>query len=1073
MTPAAALNDRNPQAGVAAELKKSLATAHAGDAAEDAFQKGRLAEALQYFELVQHYEQTNAQWTGKFAEYGSLSDNRPLHRIIEITQRLIGEPSGAEVLEANLEQMGPIADRAKFPALVVLTRFYLRMRNADKTIRFATEALPSLHLAENDKPNFFDVDVACELAFGYFLKKDIETARQRMQPCLRSAVKLGEAQRLIMAHQFNVWVLEAAGRRDEAQESSRFLLQQRPSDPWMYAQMANLDSQEGRYTGAAEAWRQAILLLEAGQDFKGIAQAHLSLAETLTSANPADSAEIRIHLEAALVLYEKLDDAEDQARTCALLGAWFTGRGEQAAARRHFETALDLSRRAKAPGLEALIFAQTGMAWRNEGSHEKALENFRKSAEIYHRIDDQAQEAFQIYNQSWELDSLRRPQSAFETSLRARALADLCGASLPRYWVRRQLAGFYEARGDFKNALDALVEARDIGIAAGEPLNTASASLRLASVLATVGNGEQALDAINLALPVFRKFKDTANEISALNSLMLIYGARESEFKDFDKALRYYQAARELTQKNDPGRMASLDLDAVEIYWQQKRFQEASALARQALDHYQRAKNETGQANALLSLAEIRRMQNDLASADAALLRAEPLIKRVDDFYFTGRFHYIMAGLRKKQGRLKEAAQEYERVISLLEQVKSGSDSGLRRKTSDTYGYIYDELADTWRLIGDQEQSQPEKLAAAAHAFRYAELNKSRVFTASWGRTFVDALNRRLPAKLQERERELLGRHSLLQSELAETMSGQGLRKPKPVQNDLQRTSGDLAALQKELREVSPAYAEARYPQPVSLSGLPLYDGETMVEFKMADDSLLVWIVAGSPASPRLAAFYRVDRPRAWFEERILGIRSAFNRGAPDQFDPEVSEQLFNAIFPASVAPKISAAQSLILIPDDILFLLPFELLSPQASQSEFVLLKTPTTYFPSAAALRLARSLAPAKREWPAQFFSLADPITTADDERYTAATVIPEVEAIATKSVGVILQCDPSATHPAPPAPETPSAVRGTLPIAKLKSRGYFFERLPETATEARNIAALFPATADPTQVIVRTVM
>jgi uncharacterized protein YozE (UPF0346 family) len=121
MTPAGALNDPNARARIAIEVKKSLEAAHAGDAAEDAFQKGRMAEALRWFELIQHYEQTNAQWMGKIAEYGNLSENRPLHRIIEITQRLIGETSGAEELEANLEQMGPIADRA---AGIAVKRFF-------------------------------------------------------------------------------------------------------------------------------------------------------------------------------------------------------------------------------------------------------------------------------------------------------------------------------------------------------------------------------------------------------------------------------------------------------------------------------------------------------------------------------------------------------------------------------------------------------------------------------------------------------------------------------------------------------------------------------------------------------------------------------------------------------------------------------------------------------------------------------------------------------------------------------------------------------------------------------------
>ena len=41
---------------------------------------------------------------------------------------------------------------------------------------------------------------------------------------------------------------------------------------------------------------------------------------------------------------------------------------------------------------------------------------------------------------------------------------------------------------------------------------------------------------------------------------------------------------------------------------------------------------------------------------------------------------------------------------------------------------------------------------------------------------------------------------------------------------------------------------------------------------------------------------------------------------------------------------------------DDVLFLLPFEILSPAAAQSNFALLKTPITYAPSAAALRITR---------------------------------------------------------------------------------------------------------------------
>ena len=277
-------------------------------------------------------------------------------------------------------------------------------------------------------------------------------------------------------------------------------------------------------------------------------------------------------------------------------------------------------------------------------------------------------------------------------------------------------------------------------------------------------------------------------------------------------------------------------------------------------------------------------------------------------------------------------------------------------------------------------------------------------------------------------------------------MSGQRHRTEKEIREDLGSATNQQSALAKELRQVNPAYAEARYPQVVDISSLPLHPDETFVEFKMLEDSLLAWIVSGSKDGPRLVAFYKVDHPRQWFEERILEIRGAFNRGQPTEFDPQLSEQLFNGLFPTPFAQYVTSAKSIIFVPDDILFLLPFEALSPNASKSQYVLLKIPTSYFPSAAALRLSRAIVRTKREWTAQFFGMADPVTSKDDERYASASVLSKVEALTPES---------TEKENAPP-------VRAQLSVDNLKTRGYIFGRLPNTATEVRNIAALFPSDA-----------
>src|SRR6202011_3780928 len=101
---------------------------------------------------------------------------------------------------------------------------------------------------------------------------------------------------------------------------------------------------------------------------------------------------------------------------------------------------------------------------------------------------------------------------------------------------------------------------------------------------------------------------------------------------------------------------------------------------------------------------------------------------------------------------------------------------------------------------------------------------------------------------------------------------------------------------------------------------------------------------------------------------------------------------------------------------------------------NEFVLIDTPTSYFPSAAGLRLTRSLRSPDSKCQSNFFGIADPITSAEDGRYSAAAD-PAVAKAGTSGNG------PVAANVAYDRHETNRDVRFT-------TRGYYFDRLPETA-------------------------
>ena len=1040
MTPAEAVHKVEEMAQLDREIERDLETTHTKEKATSFYESGDLATALSYFELAQHFEETDARWKGKLDDYNKTADNQFLKKMLEIPLKLIQQPDGPAALETNLQKMGSIAERVRLAVLYLLTDHYTWQKRPEKVVEFASSALPYLHTLDKDPPQNFEVQIACELAYALFLQNDIPRAVDRIAPCLGSAKKLGDARLLDMAHQINVFVLRAAGRESEAAESNGYLMQHTPDDPRHYVELAQIRMQERKHAEAANAWKKALELFEARKDQKQIAYVHLSLADASRLATPGTDEE-RMHLEAALSIYRKIDDLEALARVSVVLGTYFANKKDSKPAQKYFDTALQLSRQLKNQRDEAYTFSAMGDAYRTAQKPVLALDCYRKAAEIYHQLNDTGAEAFQLRGQSQVLDDLHKPEEAIAAALKAKAAADSSGSWPARYWVRNHLSILYSQRVDYEHALEADREAQSIASAAAQPLHAGWAGLSLAIDLTTVGDWQEALDLLNSLLPVFRQFNDIANQARVYSLLADVYSERESNLKDFDKALEYYRSAVELAEKADASRKPELLLTLEEILWQQKRYKEATASLNEALAYYSQKKNVSGQANALLSLAEVQRSEGNIQVAAATLARAEPLVKQIDDLYMTGRLFYSQANQNNKEGHFREAIALYERVIAMLEQFKSAADAAVRRKSSESYGYIYDELSEAWYSLGLQDSQ--EKLRAADKALQYAELNKSRVFTTSWGLTFVDGLKRQLPAPLQDRERSLAIRQSTLQAELEQSLSGQGTRPAKQVQDEIKRAADEQAALEKELLAANPAYAEARYPRPVSLSDLPLQRGELFVEFKMLQNSLLVWMIEGTEHGPTLAAFYKVERPREWFMENIAALRRPFNRGDPDQFDPKLSEELFHALFPSPYAQKLLTAESIIFAPDDALFLLPLEILSPAATQSNFVLLRTPVTYVPSAAALRLSRAMNPVKHEWAAQFFGIADPITTEDDERYTAATVAAEIES----------------DKPSPEGGDSP-AVRGPVLRGGLKGRDYIFERLPDTGKEVNSIAGLFTA-------------
>jgi len=453
--------------------------------------------------------------------------------------------------------------------------------------------------------------------------------------------------------------------------------------------------------------------------------------------------------------------------------------------------------------------------------------------------------------------------------------------------------------------------------------------------------------------------------------LTAAYSDRTSYLKDFDKAQECYRKAMEL------GYGKTLELDLMEIYLQTGKYAEAATIAKDQIQSCLKTKDTNCRAHALISLSEAERLRGNYKASRASLNEAGTLVTKSPDLYLRGRLEYQESRLLTSEGNLKAAVSSYKQVLSLVETIKEKLDSQEQKSLAENYGFIYDELVAV--LYSMSKKTSDPQSQLASESLRYAETNKARQFAASWGRVFVSQMRQALPPATQEREQFLTSRRDGLLAQLeGPTDSGEILRgdKKEKVIANLSSVQGEIKQFVGSLRKTSPQYAAIAYPEEIQVSTIPLKKNETLVEFKMTENSTFAWVLQSKDGARNdLVRFYKIPKRRDWFLDRLSALRKGLNSGPLGVVDWKVSEELFAELFPDDVARIITESKELIFVPDDVLFILPFELLSPVASKGEFVFLKKATTYYPSAASLRLARTAAH-QSVWQEAFLGIADPI-------------------------------------------------------------------------------------------------
>ncbi|MFZ2088687.1 MAG: CHAT domain-containing protein, partial [Desulfobaccales bacterium] len=261
-------------------------------------------------------------------------------------------------------------------------------------------------------------------------------------------------------------------------------------------------------------------------------------------------------------------------------------------------------------------------------------------------------------------------------------------------------------------------------------------------------------------------------------------------------------------------------------------------------------------------------------------------------------------------------------------------------------------------------------------------------------------------------------------------------------------------ALVKELRQKFPVYAALHYPEPLPARELPLKPQEVLLEYALGDKASYVLVVRQGGVKKII----RLPLGRKALEGKVKSFMAPLLDMELSAFSIAQGKELGDLLLKEALV-EVQEGERLIIIPDGLLGLLPFEALLIKegngVQDSVYVGDRYTLTYYQSATVLALKRRLqAPrAKRS----LFALGNPVFSQKDPRYVASKQGKEKPKLLAQA-GSQYAFRALATH----------QDWGKTRQGDDGGKELTCPPLPETETEVKDIAQIFQVKPEPPDVL-----
>jgi len=652
----------------------------------------------------------------------------------------------------------------------------------------------------------------------------------------------------------------------------------------------------------------------------------------------------------------------------------------------------------------------------------EALEYCEKSLAQWQQLDEPLQEAITLTQIGLTWVTLKKPDRAIESYRNAWSLlqSSRWKHSHQSVALNNWLGLAYQENLDLSSAVDAFKFALEIAEKVGDSRGAAVALTNIALASTLQGQAQEAFEYYERALSIWRDLDDEENIIQALINT----GYHYIVLGQIEEARDYLAQAEKLAGEEGLVRQRAKAL----VFLGRTHYLRDELT--QALDFYSRAlmvNASIDDPSALIGVLDhqgtaylkLGRITESIACFEQALEIAEKLNKKIDaahtqtnlsraharlgDFekslhYFeqalatfeiSGQRHgeasalYVGAEVERLRGDLEQARLYMERVIEIVESNRVTAVNQDWRVSYLEYRQRYYEFYID--LLIELASQTPESNYVKM-AFEAAERTQAR--------SLLDLLNEAgagiregVPPALLQREHELRDR---LNDKALEYYHAQRDGADSELLAELDRQLADLTReeeyLEVEIRKASPAFAALDTSETVGVHQIQhdlLDENSLLLVYKLGSERSFLWAVnTTSIKSYELPGRGSIENAAKQLHENLRNSSASGPR-----MQARLAATALSDVVLKPVAEHLH--RRLVIIADGALHYIPFGVLPPPVSDSDYMVNDHEIVYLPSASVLATLRQRSkedrPLSRGLVAAF---ADPVFTAEDARVKSRT-------------------------------------------------------------------------------------